>query len=183
MVPCVRIRLVNGTWVKDRGPDIQAVHEVKSPILEPVNVWKNYKDRGPCTQKRPPGKCESCPTDSHKKAQRRQCTSTRPKWRDAWIPAENKPRLVRDKNEVPFLGDITAEKRGKWWEMVIITWSSIICILLWIIFIVSSFHHILCFVHDNVMCKKQNVQQPADIESRSEIVLQVDIRWEPSVIP
>ena len=45
----------------------------------------------------------------------------------------------------------------KRWEMVIITWSSILCVLLWIIFIVSLFHHILCFVNDHVMCKTQNV--------------------------
>jgi len=29
------------------GPDIEAVDEVKALILESVNVWKNYKKRGP----------------------------------------------------------------------------------------------------------------------------------------
>jgi hypothetical protein len=29
------------------GPDIETVDEVKSLILESVNVWKNYKKRGP----------------------------------------------------------------------------------------------------------------------------------------
>ena len=42
------------------GPDIEAVDEVKAPILESVNTCKNYKkgavkgqSRGPCAQKRP----------------------------------------------------------------------------------------------------------------------------------
>ncbi len=29
------------------GPDIEAVDEVKALILEPVNAWKNYKERVP----------------------------------------------------------------------------------------------------------------------------------------
>ena len=29
------------------GPDIEAVDEVKTLILESVNVWKNYKKRMP----------------------------------------------------------------------------------------------------------------------------------------
>ena len=34
------------------GPDIEAVDEVKAPILESVDSWKNYKERVPskCSQ-------------------------------------------------------------------------------------------------------------------------------------
>jgi hypothetical protein len=41
------------------GPDIEVVEEVKTLILESVDVWKNYKKRVPsrdpsrCTEKRP----------------------------------------------------------------------------------------------------------------------------------
>ena len=45
VVPMMIFLLVGLMMIDMNGPDIEGVDEVKVVILEPVNVWKNYKNR------------------------------------------------------------------------------------------------------------------------------------------